>query len=77
MELNLSKLSAAKLKELSKIVDAERKRRGKRSPAKHDAPMWGIPREAVTGAAPKVVTREKLVPAAPDLGCHESATPWK
>lgn len=75
MELNLGKLSAVKLKELSKVVDAERKRRGKRSPARHDAPMWSIPREAVTGAVLKVVTREKLVPVAPDLGCHESVTP--
>lgn len=38
-----------KLKELSKVVDAERKRRGKRSPDNHESPKWGIPKEAVQG----------------------------
>ncbi len=58
MELNLSKLSSAKLKELSKVVDIERKRRGKRSPDKHEPPVWSIPRDAVHGTpAPRVVVR--------------------
>ena len=47
MDLNLGKLSAIKLKELSKVVDEERKRRGKRSPANHESPTWVIPKEAV------------------------------
>ena len=47
MELNLGRLSAVKLKELSKVVDVERKRRGKRSPANHEPPKWSIPKDAV------------------------------
>jgi len=47
LDLNLGKLSAVKLKELSKVVDEERKRRGKRSPANHEPPKWVIPKDAV------------------------------
>jgi len=47
LELNLGRLSAVKLKELSKVVDVERKRRGKRSPANHEPPKWSIPKDAV------------------------------
>jgi len=47
LDLNLGRLSAVKLKELSKVVDEERKRRGRRSPANHESPRWSIPKEAV------------------------------
>jgi hypothetical protein len=49
LELNLGKLSSEALKSLSKAVDSERKRRGKRNPTNHEPPTWDIPRVAVKG----------------------------
>lgn len=46
MRIDLSKLSSAELKDLDNAVTAERKRRGKRSPEKHLAPTWVIPKHA-------------------------------
>jgi hypothetical protein len=45
--LDLSKLSSEALKSLSKAVDTERKRRGKRNPANHEPPTWAVPKVAV------------------------------
>ena len=50
MELDLSKLSSEALKSLSKAVDIERKRRGKRNPANHEPPVWAVPKVAVKGS---------------------------
>jgi hypothetical protein len=49
LELDFGKLSADALKTLSKAVDEERKRRGKRSPENHDPPRWLIPTVALNG----------------------------
>jgi hypothetical protein len=47
--LHLEQLSATELKTLSKAVDAERKRRGRKSPTNHEPPEWPIPKKAVKG----------------------------
>lgn len=50
MKLDLSKLGAKELKELSQAVKDERDRRGKKNPASHAAATWIIPNEAVASA---------------------------
>ncbi len=50
MKLDLSKLGAKELKELSQVVKEERERRGKRNPANHEPPTWTIPNSAVLSA---------------------------
>lgn len=47
MDLHLERLSSVELKELSKAVDTEKKRRGRRSPDNHEPPKWVIPNKAV------------------------------
>ncbi len=45
--LDLSKLGAKELKDLSVAVKEERDRRGKKNPAMHAPGSWVIPHEAV------------------------------
>ena len=49
LELNLDKLSSVELKALSKAVEAERKRRGRRSPDNHEPERWTVPNKALNG----------------------------
>jgi hypothetical protein len=52
LELNLDKLSSVELKNLSKVVETERKRRGRRSPDNHEPTKWAIPKKALNGQEP-------------------------
>lgn len=47
MQLDLGKLSANELKDLTNAVKTERERRGRKNPANHDAPTWTVPNKAV------------------------------
>lgn len=47
MKLDLSKLGAKELKELSTAVKTERERRGKKNPANHEVPLWTVPNAAL------------------------------
>ena len=49
MKLNLGALGSDELKQLSKDVESERKRRGKKNPANHEPPLWVIPNKAIQG----------------------------
>jgi len=44
LDLDFGKLTSQDLKALSKAVDTERKRRGKRSPDNHEPPRWAVPK---------------------------------